>query len=505
MPVNPNYNYDPDCAKHRQDEIERLNSARSQDQENQRRERAKRGVFNGFEELIKISLQPESKIADFVAGGKDKVTDIILGEQGTNSGGSRVLNTVLGQTNTAARDAVGNASSAILGFISGGTLDLNNLDDHADTYSSAAILIENGIRQNQLANDRLEGIHCGPSPWATDLIRRGIKQKFLFVVEFRFSDQFINSMGKLDHAFMVKSCERPSVSFEYEDVNIYNYRTKVATKTTYQPLTMRFYEDATSHVTSFYELYLKTMSPIANVENTDQFEAEHNGVKAGMNWDSIPYRNRTPEGIDGSIGVSLFGASLGTISDSDVNGFGQFINGRNILKWVKIHHLYTNPLAKKSPRSGLPIGNGQDVGATQMDTYILLNPKITEMQLDELSMEESEKTEASFTFSYDGVHMHTLESTDGFRQNDGIRGINSGKTIQALYPIAPATTTAPKPDVTRDTEKEERDNPTLTEQLKRGILEPFSDTAVGQVITGVKANGGIGASINSIRTRLTGG
>jgi hypothetical protein len=87
------------------------------------------------------------------------------------------------------------------------------------------------------------GTMCGAKPYAVDLIRLAPKYKFLFVVQIEFDPDFQQIMSGIDPAFVIKQSSRPNVQFEYEDVNQYNFRSKVAKKVMYEPVTMKFYDD----------------------------------------------------------------------------------------------------------------------------------------------------------------------------------------------------------------------------------------------------------------------
>ena len=65
---------------------------------------------------------------------------------------------------------------------------------------------------------------CDPSPYATDLIFLAPKHKFMFVVEFIFSAPYQADFADADFAFVIKRTTRPSINFEYEDINYYNFR-----------------------------------------------------------------------------------------------------------------------------------------------------------------------------------------------------------------------------------------------------------------------------------------
>lgn len=197
------------------------------------------------------------------------------------------------------------------------------------------------------------------------------KYKFLFMVEFVFHPEYqhlMSSEGRLKShfEFVIKNSTRPNVSFEHEEINMYNYWTKVPKRTVYEPMTMRFYDDIQNSAGTFYTNYMRAMSPIAN-EGQDgnmilpQHYQERSLTQSVISRDGVP--NNT-----------VGGASLGAL-----NG-----DAANILLEIKLYHLY-------------------DWG-NLLNVYHMYNPKITNLNLDDVDMAESGAgSELEIQFSYDGL------------------------------------------------------------------------------------------------------
>lgn len=197
------------------------------------------------------------------------------------------------------------------------------------------------------------------TPYAMDLFRLAPKHKFLFVCEFVFNEgyQYIGQgkTHKNEFALVIKDFERPKIKYDYEDnVNFYNYRTKIVKKIVHDPLTIRFLDDRQNISMKFFHEYLKATHPITSVapESSDFYEDN------GMNWQSI-----------------INSASSGVLAE----------NLRTIIKEIKVYHLY-------------------DFGA-YMNTYHFTNPKVLDMNLDNWTMHESEGSEISAQFGYDAVYI----------------------------------------------------------------------------------------------------
>jgi len=470
FPPPPNM-YKAQCQRDRDTIMEQTNSRAAGELAGFQEEVTKAGVLGGIQDIIAISQQPEARIANFVAGGKDKITDTILAKQG----GSRVTNTILSQAAPAAAAALGNLSNTVLGALSGGTLDTLNLDDIAEEYTGFGLLTENLAAELQDANASiLTREYCEPPPYAIDLSDRGVKLPFLFVVEFEFSKQYKDSMGTLKFPLMVKTCGRPSVNFEYQEVNMYNYRTKILTKASYPPINMTFFEDGSAHVASFYMQYLKAISPISNVQRPHLFEAD--GQETGLDFSST-HRSKastvsTQAGSATTPGFH-YGASVGALA-TDPSETGDYINGRHVFQKITIHHLY---------RDGTHLGTKDNV---RKDTFVLMNPRITSITLDDLDMAGGAPNTAAFTIEYDSFYAQTYQSADSAGTVGDTFNLASS-TGGGKFPLkAQPVPTTKQDDVEGEPGEEE---PSFLEKIGKDITSPFKNTAVGKIVAGVSAGG----------------
>lgn len=218
---------------------------------------------------------------------------------------------------------------------------------------------------------------CGASPYAVDLIARAPKYKFLFVVQFEFNEPYASHFRSIDAAFVVKNSTRPNITFEYEDVNMYNYWTKVPKRTVYEPMTMKFYDDNWNQAMILYNAYLQAMSPISNL----QFDQTTEGVRGTLESQSMNFSGLNQAGSYGA-SSHAYAASLGPTAGD---------NTMNIFKRITLFHVYSS---------------GQ-----LMNVYKFYNPKITTMELDDLDMADNGNgNEVSFQFAYDAVNIETAYS-----------------------------------------------------------------------------------------------
>lgn len=185
------------------------------------------------------------------------------------------------------------------------------------------------------------------------------KLKFLFTVEFAFRQ----SLGGADRGsrqlqlikYDLKNATRPNVSINQEDVNFYNYRTKVATRANYGTIKLTFYEDCFNTSNDLLWNYIKAISPIASY---------------------------SAEAVNTTLEVDQQASSIGPMLYTD-----------GPIQWLKLHHHYIRSSGSK------------EAGKTEgrVTTYKCLNPKIESVEMDDLDMSSSEASSITVTFTIDGV------------------------------------------------------------------------------------------------------
>lgn len=237
---------------------------------------------------------------------------------------------------------------------------------------------------------------CEASPYAIDLIARAPKHKFMFVVQF-VANQGYSSFRSLDWAFAVHDSTRPGIKYQTEDINFYNFRSKIITRTEFEPMSMKFYDDIRNQTGQFYSAYMKAMSPVANYSRANEFNnAEEQGMTfAGANGPAIA-------GVDFT--NQQYSASTGLLREDKKTIFNEII----------LYHLF-------------------DAGR-KMDVYRFYNPRITDMKLDDLSMAETAPTMLDLNFAYDAVYVDTGVS---FADGDAASGAKAAGSAggQVVYPL----------------------------------------------------------------------
>lgn len=240
------------------------------------------------------------------------------------------------------------------------------------------------------------------SPYAVDLIAFAPKFKHLFVVQFTFSQEYTDWMNLgNDLAFVVKSSTRPTVEFEYDEVNMYNFRTRIAKRTTYQPITMSFLDDNKNNANLFYAAYTRAMSPGMNMggPGNDAIPEVELYQATSMTTEQIKGTTFGP----GSPAVTKGGASLGALNN----------NTKNILREVRLFHVF-------------------DYGRL-MNVYHFYHPKILQLNLDELDMSSPDGASLSLEFGYDGLYFepnYSVRDTTTYNLSE-----LTGASRNAKYPI----------------------------------------------------------------------
>lgn len=296
------------------------------------------------------------------------------------------------QVNTSVAQSANVQADLVYNQVQSGTFTNENIPSSFSAFQNATQMLSVIFQASVSVGPQGSGFgeFCGAKPYAIDLINLAPKYKFLFVVQLEFDPEFQEIMESIDPAFVIKTSTRPQIDFEYQDVNMYNFRTKVPSKTVYQPMTMKFYDDDYNNAFQFYATYMKLMSPIANIDiesqAVDPLDAYDN-VGGGMGFEQNPLRIQT--GWSGPVGQG-YAASLGpygripTGGSADDGPFGT--NVRNILRRITLFHVYKQ--------------------GRMMNVYHFYNPKITAMTLDDLDMATTgEGNDVSLTFSYDSVYV----------------------------------------------------------------------------------------------------
>lgn len=214
------------------------------------------------------------------------------------------------------------------------------------------------------------------------------KSRFLFTVQFEVSDSLGIDLGNEDMAmnrYSCKSATRPSQTIEYQDVNSYNYRFKVATKVDNGTATVVFYDDNKNTALNIIRNYMMTVSPIARRKSGSSYYNDQEDVQL---W-----------------------AGIGPLPDNEKGG---------VIKTLTVNHHYASTYR-------------DDAQNHQIVSYDYINPKLQNFVMEDLDMSTSEASMITLTFVYDSVNIvYSDAATDTY--NSARETVTRLDTIEVVAP-----------------------------------------------------------------------
>lgn len=251
-----------------------------------------------------------------------------------------------------------------------------------------------------------------PTPYASALTSGqagfDVKTKFLFKVHFNFTPQAGLQAASLtggrvtdiaqNLTFAIKQIDLPKYSFEYDEVNMYNFRTKVLRKINHEGLKFVMYDTAGNHAQDFLNLYLKLLMPLNRREWSVGSELQDYGLE---------FSNDYIGGMDSSMRQALQG------------------NTREILSSIVIEQFY---LSRDNNLKGNEIRQ-----AIKLNKFTFLNPRILAFDLEDQDHEKgSDPGTVNCNFDFDALYMATGLDADIRDKDDtgfGTYDILSGQPI----------------------------------------------------------------------------
>jgi hypothetical protein len=241
-----------------------------------------------------------------------------------------------------------------------------------------------------------------PTPYASALASGSggfdPKVKFLFKVTFRFipdisqeiADLFgIANDGKFaaNLTFTLKQIDMPKYKFEYEEVNMYNFRTQILKKVTHDELGFMMYDTAGNHALNFVNAYLQLLVPASRQQYTTGYDLWNHG---------FAFTASPADGNDTSSRAVLGHATSNTAQD------GAAIN---VLDTMTIDQYYLS----RDQSAGLKGAN--IVNAIKVNSYVFTNPKLTHFEVGDQDHEKgAEPSMITCGFMYDTLYIQTGQS-----------------------------------------------------------------------------------------------
>jgi len=231
---------------------------------------------------------------------------------------------------------------------------INNKGLTVKTLGGLASVLGVNNLDNMLGNK-----HEWQSPkYAADLVQYAPKHRFIFKVKFIFNEPY-STMINREFMYLVKEVDKPTVHWEYEEVNMYNFKTKVLKSIKHEALNMTFHDDIQNKVLDFFNAYRLAYSPISSLTYNQKAMFENSGMDF--------YE-------PGTGGISS--ASMGLLAGGN----------KNVLSHIEVIQVYAH--------------------GTKQNVFIFTNPKIESFDFDNLSMESSEGNSLQVSFAYDALYVY---------------------------------------------------------------------------------------------------
>ena len=211
------------------------------------------------------------------------------------------------------------------------------------------------------------------------------KTRFLFKVYFSFNPNIVelaNTIGvdfqnvvNRNLTYNIKQIDHIKYNFQYDEINMYNFRTKYLRKIIHDDISFKLYDDVANNALSFLNAYTQLLSP----QSRSSWSTGANLSSHGMAFSD------TLAGNDS--------ASRGMIG---VNG-----TENGILSSIKIEQYYLD-------RSNPSLTQTQVRNAIKVNTFTFTNPRITSWNIDDLDYDSASTVSmASVSFNYDAIYMET--------------------------------------------------------------------------------------------------
>jgi hypothetical protein len=260
--------------------------------------------------------------------------------------------------------------------------------DFGSVFSQAGISLEQQAQQqfgaavDQYTNDSLRNlaqtytgssdgvvpIAYGPdwngTNYASDLINYQPKHRFLFKVLFDVDPRIhlIENTGKNNFEYVIRQIDQPTTSFDFEEVNFYNFRTKVLKRINHEALSMTMIDDIQNTFHDFYRNYMMNYSPMSRTyqKGMTSRDFERNGFN--FNDDIKSYK---PDS-----------AGRGILPEGIINP----------LRSIRIQHFFSHGM--------------------KMNEYVFVNPRIIDVNFDEVNHEGGDNgLHCTVRFDYDALYM----------------------------------------------------------------------------------------------------
>lgn len=313
----------------------------------------------------------------FAGSTVNQASNAVLGAAGIS--GDRSLVPANPQNDTIFNNAQ-TAATTIGNSLISGVIEEADLPGPINSLSALAFLQQHASNQPIDITDP----DCGVTPYARDLIQYAPKHNFMFMVKFIFradyenlalrdirgdddsSDDGKSKSEEIKFHYLCRRFTRPEIDIEYEDVNMYNFRTKATRKINYGDVELTLYDDIQNSTMEFLEKYLKVRSPIANRTPSEGDLYEFRGMDF----------NNTAGASGGANALPSSSASMGGLVNEN----------KAVLKQVEVYHIYSY--------------------GSKVNKFTFINPKILQFRMSDFDMEpQTEPANVDIRMSYDSMYI----------------------------------------------------------------------------------------------------
>lgn len=241
------------------------------------------------------------------------------------------------------------------------------------------------------------------------------KLKFLFRVEFLFKPEIIAQYPELKNnqfVFLIRSVDRPKVDFDYEEINRYNFRSKVLKMIKHRELTITFMDDVGNSVYNFFRIMMMVHSPITRRSATASHDIAAQ-VAAYATGNGMLFTDQP--------GVANDFASRGAIN-TDIG---------NVIQAIKVTQMFVQP----QPGAGALDSAAKEVA------FFFMNPRIVSFDLDDLNHEVSEANLFTMQFDYDFMIMAPMKNLEAIPAEKAVPPLRGAPSEPAPTGRATGTST----------------------------------------------------------------
>lgn len=291
------------------------------------------------------------------------------------------------------------------------------------------------------------------------------KLKFLFRVEFLFKQAVLDAFGRGDwlrnFTFLIKSVDRPKVDFEYEEVNQYNFRTKILKQIKHRELTMTFMDDVGNNVYEFFRFMMMVHSPVTRRSAT---------ATQSISEAITTYANKSGMEFTDGLGHNEDLAHRGVLP-TDLG---------NAIEAIKVTQFFVNPSEHLSD-------------ATKQVSFFFINPRIVSFDLDDVNHETSDPNLFTMQFDYDFMVMS---------KQDPLERLGAEKT---LPPVGSAPGDAQPLNVNSGLTKPGANNPysSILAGVSARAVQKITSETIGRAIRQVPGLGSVADTIGGIVSGIT--